>query len=1739
MNDVAITAGIQCSFADKKPMGLFTIESLTRPKYNSKGGCGALPNEADQMASLDATTTVCPRFNDMFPQSQSFCGLEMVGNDCIGHLSNHPVLALIDVARYSYPDISILAELGETACISYTQLSLYSDMLAASIVLSRIEHPSITAVAFRTNISSPVAIIVIAALRAGIPILPLSENDFDDVITDSATSDRNLPPASVASGTIISLYGETAIYLDFLADYISVFENCRGSFDYNTNPFLNTDFSENKESLFAYSKTGNHASITHVELVEAIHACQQTLTDIPDGQSPELQDPVSLVVQLLARLTLGCTLPISDTAKSGVKVEAKDSVKIPISSKHPIHASDSVHHPSLDTCMPFPAPSFFKKSKISTSLFDTLQLEPSMDLACFSKAGVTSKYMTDLPDEIKAIYAEVLGVDVSVVNMDSSFLAVGGDSISAIKMAALAQRTGKKLTPSQVLSSNSLGELVELVDNAGFMKMCSQVWPPASLPYDAIQEIRTKWVPQIGFAGRHVDILPCSPLQAGMISATLCDHRAYLYQFVLKSKLPVNIMSLQSALSRVIQSRDIFRTTFVSTAAAGLCQVVCPTTDQIEVISHAGDIYSYLAADKELGFGSNDVHWLRMALIQDNLEQYIVLTIHHALFDGWSLPHIMSDLLSAYIGIPLIQRPPYSAFIDYIDAQDRHSAEVYWSKYMKGVSPTLLLNRRWVDKCEESGSYKTINGSIPLCKLQKVSQDAGVTVAVLLKAAWALTLRKYTRSNDIVFGQAVSGRGIPVSDAESIIGLLLNTVPCRVVINDSVHISSLLASLQADHIEMLPYYHASLVDVRKWSNIQGDMELFNTAFIFENMPAGAHNTDGFEYMENMAVNGNTSDFDMEVVAVPRGSNVEFSIKCSEKVPSSQALSILSEYDFTLATIVDSLQVETSTVESLWQLSSEQMKEITRLSFGGSAALPYELVHHGFESQAKLNPDRCALEFVDEYLTYGELDSCGNALAAQLLDRGVCVGSRVAVIMQRCSEYTISLLAILKAGATIVPVDATFPPDRIRFMLDDSSASLVLSTSSEAECLSKISTLTEQALIVDVKALRDAAPVDKVKVNGTVCGTDAMVVVYTSGSTGVPKGVLISHISVSNVTANATQSIGITENVRVAQFNSIGFDLCIWETWGTLCNGGTLVIRQEDAFKTLESVASLIITPTGLQCMGSPLKYPNLKSIFVTGEHCPRELKDLWAPFVTFVNGGGPSEGTILATMCLLEPDDPIYYGRPIPNVSCMILDSSLRQVPLGVVGEMYLGGVGVSTGYINRPELTAERFTPDPFTPRVGNQMFRTGDLGRMFPDGNFEIIGRLDDMVKLKGYRIELDEVAAALSKHAHVTSASVILVGNSHLIGFITPADVDVDDVRQTLSSILPSYMIPAVIVCLDEMPTNVNGKTDKKALAKIDVTVSLEKLCTGTEHRLAEIWSKILGVRVDSLYKTTSFFEIGGNSISIIKAVSACQYAGMAVTVAQLFKFSTLAALASAIDVAASKKSLVVSSETLGNGTRPIRIVCLHGFSSCATHMEFQMSGVRAALGDKVEFLYIDAPFQVEFSPLAQFYDNSVRWYEWLPVAERTAANMEKTIALISKRLGEIGPIDGILGFSQGAIITHLLDKLAMDGAIPRVWDFSILCSGIIPSADMIPSDYKHMYSERMSVPCIQMYSSDELEGGDFRLDQLYSDDSMLLIEHSAGHDIPRDTRSAQHIADAISWLAFKADNTNTIKAREFQR
>ncbi|KAG9398346.1 hypothetical protein AC1031_014685 [Aphanomyces cochlioides] len=1118
---------------------------------------------------------------------------------------------------------------------------------------------------------------------------------------------------------------------------------------------------------------------------------------------------------------------------------------------------------------------------------DRLALE-AMDVVVVADALETEEEV-----KMAEVWSSVLGIELSLIGRNTSFFALGGDSLSVIKVVAACRKLGLVMSATQFLKDPVLSRVAAMFGSEVVMD-----WPAVVLPEAIVNEIADVWTESLDL--QEYVVYPVTPLQAGMLFSTLSKRSAYVMQYSLLLGDDLTAEMASEGYRRVARQHEILRTTFVS-LTSGLVQIIRsdiaePSVEHVSV-HHLEDFFK---TDYARGFALGDRSFVRFTIVSAGSEEYAVLTIHHALYDGWSFSLLVDDLLDAFHGRPISSRPSFRGFVDYIQAQDANKTQVYWESELRDVVSSIIApgSKMFTEEdfssiiapgskmFAEEDSRPSVLVEFPGEEISLAAKHAQVTFATLTKFAWAATIRKFLRQQDTVMGEVVSNRNLPVDGIERMLGATLSTIPRRIIFDDEKSVLSQLQAVHTNHTASQVFAHANLVDVKKWSGVQG--ELFDTLYVFQQSDVSQMADKAYVSHIEEARASTTYALEMEVSVADNTMLVNASRDVS-RLSLTQLRLILDEFQFSLGQVCDAVFSD-GIVGDLWGLSPSQHQMLRESCFGPQVPLAHELLHQAFECRAVTKPDLIAVEYEGQRLTYGDLNEQANTLAHHLVSLGVGVGSRVAVVMERCLEFPIGLLAVLKAGGSMMPLDATFPSNRLLFMLGDARAIVVVSTE---DYRAHIEALDLAIPVVYIRSTDLAASPTQLDVVNTATRNDEAYVVYTSGSTGRPKGVPVLHVGAVNTFLNSNSEL-FAEGMRCAQMMAISFDGCQFEVWSALTHGATLILRGSDLLETLANVNSIVCTPTALSLLGDPHLYPSLKYVAVAGEALSYPLKNLWASHVHLINKYGPSECAIETHECLLGTNDSISIGPVIPNVNCYVLDDNMRQVPVGVVGEIYLGGICVSPGYINLPEQTAERFLDDPFVPG-GGRMFRTGDYGRLLPNGRFEMHGRKDSQVKLKGYRIELEEVGEAMMRHPHVTAAAAVVKDKTHLVGYFTPLSVDVEELRALVASYVPVYMVPAVWVPLESMPQNVNGKTDRLALEAMDVVVVADALETEEEVKMAEVWSSVLGIELSLIGRNTSFFALGGDSLSVIKVVAACRKLGLVMSATQFLKDPVLSRVA----------------------------------------------------------------------------------------------------------------------------------------------------------------------------------------------------------------------------------------------------
>ncbi|SKK03894.1 Probable peptide synthetase NRP [Mycobacteroides abscessus subsp. abscessus] len=1044
---------------------------------------------------------------------------------------------------------------------------------------------------------------------------------------------------------------------------------------------------------------------------------------------------------------------------------------------------------------------------------------------------------------------------------------------------------------------------------------------PAQLSQQQIDELHEQH--------KIVDVLPLTPIQEGLLFHTTFARAAgalegdeagidfYAVQLDITVTGLVDQLRLRDAVHTVVRRHPNLAARFCTQFGDPVQVILADPVIAWRYLDLRGDdltpdeeIQHLCAAERAAVCDLADRPTLRAALIRTEGNQHrFVLTFHHVVIDGWSLPILLQEIFASYFGHRL-PAPSYRSFVSWLADQDLDAARTAWGKVLEGFdTPTLVAppappGARGVESYRVSAETTQALGDL--------ARSQHTTVSTVLQAAWAQLLMVLTGQDDVAFGTAVSGRPAELAGSDSIVGLLINTVPVRARATASTTIAELLGQLQSAHNDTIEHEHLALNEIH---HVAGHEQLFDTLFLYESYPI---DTSAFMGVQELAitefVTREYNHYPLSVMALPGhelGIRVEYD---TDKFGLDDIQAVFERFERVLVSMVSDADQRLS---SLDVLQTDEHKQLD--GWGNRKVLvrgpePVLSIPEAFAEQVDRAPEAVALTFEGRSTTYGELDEAANRLANLLSVYGAAPGESVALLMPRSDEAIIAILAILKTGASYLPIDPSVPDTRLEFMLSDAVPIAAVTT---AELRARF-----DGSGVSVVQFDDAEDDPTGAIYGhtpllTPAPDDIAYTIYTSGTTGVPKGVAIAHSNVTQALKFPLTHMPTGPGEVWTQAGSLVFDITVWEIFGALLHGGRLVIipdsvvRSPDDFRDLlirEKVTVLFQTPSAVGML-SPEGLNNL-TLVVAGEACPTEVVDRWAPGRVMINGYGPTETTIYATFGeLIAGSGVVPIGVPVPDAALFVLDRWMRPVPPGVVGELYVAGLGVGIGYVKRQALTAARFVACPFG-EPGTRMYRTGDLVRWGVSessvGQLEYLGRADEQVKIRGFRIELGEIQAALADVDGVEQAAVIAredrPGDKRLVGYFIGTG-EPAELRAALAKRLPPYMVPAALVRLEALPLTVNGKLDKRALPapEYDDAARYRAPANAVEEAVAGIYAQVLGV--ERVGTDDSFFDLGGDSISAMRVVAAINTSFDAqLAVRTLFEAPSVRSLSGYLDGAA---------------------------------------------------------------------------------------------------------------------------------------------------------------------------------------------------------------------------------------------
>ena len=1047
-------------------------------------------------------------------------------------------------------------------------------------------------------------------------------------------------------------------------------------------------------------------------------------------------------------------------------------------------------------------------------------------------------------------------------------------------------------------------------------------------------------------------IYPLSPGQEAMWLIWKIAPESVAYNIFITAKIHayLEIAVVNRVWQKIIEKHPILRTTYTSYEGKPVQQVNQQENFQVEVID-ASDWREEQLVEKIYAIADHPFNLEKDSVLRVNLftrsaaEHILLLTMHHIAGDMWSYDLLLSEFQALYpeeveqfsqqqteaAPDSLNENKTYANFLQWqaemLSGTRGEKLWQYWQQQLAGELPVLNLlpdKPRPPVKTYEGASYIVKLDEQLIEKLRYLALASNTSLYQIMLTAFYVQLYRYTNQTDILIGSPMRGR--TAKEFKEIVGYFSNLTVLRVSIQENATFTELLAQVskivrQAQKHQDYPF--SLLVEKLQPQRDPSRSPFCQVSFTWQAQTwceQKENLSPSQEPMLQMAPyllgHQRGADFDLSLMVMEAAETFQLNWQYNTDLFEDTTITPMAGHFVTLLeSIVENPQQPVSLLPLLTQREQHQLLvewNNTKAEYPSN-----KCIHQLFEEQVERTPDAVAVVFEGQQLTYNELNCRANQLAHYLQSLGVKPDELVGICVERSLEMIVGLLGILKASGAYVPLDPDYPIERIIFMLEDAAVKVLLT---QQKLINKLPEHQAQLICLDadwelISQFSQDNPITDVQ------ATNLAYVIYTSGSTGQPKGVMLSHSNLSNHMFWMQETFPLTKTDRVLQKTPFSFDASVWEFYAPLLVGGQLLIAQPGGhtdsdylLKTIaqQQVTTVQLVPSLLQMLleqGGIENCQLLKRVFCGGEILPVALQEklLSQLNVNLCNLYGPTECCIDVTFWNCQREmygQRIPIGRPISNTQIYILDSNLQSLPVGIPGELHIGGAGLARGYLNRPELTQEKFIPNPFSNYPDSRLYKTGDLARYLPDGNIEYLGRIDNQVKIRGFRIELGEIETVLKQHSQVQSSVIIdqedTSGNKRLVAYIVPQKETTptpNELRQFLKEKLPDYMIPSAFVIMESLPLTPNGKIDRRALPETNLCGEIELNFVAPrnleEEILAKIWSQVLRVEPVGIYD--NFFELGGDSILTIQIITRARKAGLELTPKQLFTHQNIAELA----------------------------------------------------------------------------------------------------------------------------------------------------------------------------------------------------------------------------------------------------
>jgi len=1001
-------------------------------------------------------------------------------------------------------------------------------------------------------------------------------------------------------------------------------------------------------------------------------------------------------------------------------------------------------------------------------------------------------------------------------------------------------------------------------------------------------------------------IYPLSPLQEGILFHYIQNNKseAYFEQTAYHIEGVIDYKLFDRAFKLLIEKYDVLRTAFVFKKVDAPKQVVLKERSSSAFVMDISDL-NQQEKDQYIEYFSQKDRNNKFDLTKDPLVRFSILKLsdksnviiwsfHHIILDGWSVGMLLKDLMGMYNSLiedtkcDIMVDSSYSFYVEWLKKQDREAGVKYWKEYLKGVdqqSTIYGLNTK-------SEEYNLKESTIVLSEqinnsFYDLSSNYKVTLNSIFQTIWGIFIQKVNDSSDIVFGSVVSGRSPEIENVESLVGLFINTLPVRIKTGKDEKFSALLKRVNSELLENLSYSYVPLAEIQSVSSLK--YELLNHILIFENFPIA-------RIIDDLNKNNKEDSWTIKGVNAFEQTNYPFNVRI---VPSDE-FKIIFNYNQNIygEGIIESIKNNLlNIIESVINNVDIKIKEINFLSSVEKNTLLNEFnnteliydqsktINELFIENVRKYPNRIAISALGENINYDKLNRKSDILAKTIISKYEKQNQIIAIWIDHSVEMIVSILAVLKSGNAYLPIDSDYPVDRVMYMLEDTGAELMISKSRTLEGRdfnSKIEILNLDNVNFNV--------ISNGEIKNLNLSKDLAYVIYTSGSTGKPKGVMIEHRSVHNFIKGIANEIEFNPFKNVLVLTSFSFDIFVLEALMSLLYGAKIILADKNQdpqiilhFIEKNNIDLVQVTPSMLKLLlerhNGGVFMKGVATLLIGGEELPESLFNEIKKYYKgeIYNMYGPTETTIWSTVKKLTNSGTVTIGKPIANTQIYILGKEKQLNPVNVSGELYIGGDGLARGYWKRTELTDEKFIENPF--KTGAKMYHTGDIAKWLPNGDIEFLGRIDRQVKIRGVRIELQEIEKEILKHEDIYDAVVLLqqskesksTPDKQLIAYIvTKKDISVSEIRKLLSRSLHPNMIPSVFVKVDEIPLTSNGKIDKKTLENMGGRIGVETKYVAPrndfEKQVVSIWKEVLGQEEIGL--NDNLFDLGGNSLSIIQ-------------------------------------------------------------------------------------------------------------------------------------------------------------------------------------------------------------------------------------------------------------------------------